>query len=247
MGLKTVRGSLVLALITWASILRAIQEGGQPKQGDELPEIDNVQMALDLLCTELVQEEIELSDNQNNAIRPLGKLLARAIQGGMNDYLHLSAEDREERNAYDELEKVVVPFRVEVKQILLPVQRGRLSEIMFQVCGLSVFEEPEVAADLELSNEQRNAIKGIEDGRFAKVCALLADSGLDTPQGVSDEWLARMQELSQKEHAVDKAAFGRVVEILTPEQRKQLKRMTGRDIDLEKLDKQRLENRYRAP
>jgi serine/threonine protein kinase len=101
----------------------------------------------------------------------------------------------------------------EVRQILRPQQRRRLGQIELQRQGIWAFHEPTVAAELKLTAEQRERIQLIEEDTFR--------DAFRVRPGASPEQLRK-----QHEHRMS-LANERLVEVLTREQARRWREMTG--------------------
>src|SRR5262249_4786975 len=105
-------------------------------------------------------------------------------------------------------------YEAELGGLLTPAQRVRLRQIGLQAEGPGAFSEPEVVAELRLTAEQRDQIRTIEDevlfGWMSGARRATPDGGLGAAAG-----------------ATGKTANERIVAVLTEEQVRRWRAMTG--------------------
>lgn len=102
----------------------------------------------------------------------------------------------------------------EVNAILTREQLGRLRQIRLQLAGPAAFRDPEVAAALELTPEQRDRIRAIEEEwLFAWTKKMRDGSGPGS--------------LGQPTEPTGRPTHERILELLTEEQSRRWKSMIG--------------------
>jgi Spy/CpxP family protein refolding chaperone len=141
-----------------------------------------------LLQNEQVQKELQLTEEQKQKLQGLGR------------------EMRDNRGA----------MQAKVAEILQPSQVERLKQIRLQVGGPMAVLQPDVAKDIELTDEQRGKIKAIMEQGRAKAFGDLSP----------EQRREKMQQV-RKEHAA------KVLEVLTPQQREKLDTLKGPKFDLD--------------
>jgi serine/threonine protein kinase len=152
-----------------------------------------------------VEQRVRLAEVKG----PLDKRWAEAF----HDFHRLSSEERRQRFA-----RVARASDAELGAVLTQEQRGRLRQIALQVQGAAAFREPEVVNTLVLTAEQRERIRMIE-----------ADLCFDCPDGhapgTSPEEQRAAHERKRRE------ASQRILAVLTPDQARRWKHMTGRPYE----------------
>ncbi len=114
-----------------------------------------------LLGQTAVHDDLGLDDGQRKKVNELTARLGKRWMESFNDLARLSPAERGRR--------VVEQARAdeaEVNAILTGAQQVRLRQIGLQADGPGAFRDPEVAARLQLSTEQREQIRAIEDDAF---------------------------------------------------------------------------------
>jgi hypothetical protein len=152
-----------------------------------------------------VLDDLGLSNDQRPRVKEFCARVGKEWRESLADVGRLSPAERGRRavaraRSYD----------AEVNGLLTPAQRTRLRQIGLQAEGPSAFSEPEVVAEMQLTAEQRDRIRTIEEEalfgwmRGARPAAPGNDSG-----------------------ARDKTVNERIVAVLTEEQIHRWKAMTG--------------------
>jgi hypothetical protein len=161
--------------------------------------------SLGLLSQKSVQEELKLTADQVTKVTEAQrKQMAARQQGG-----DLSPEERAKKNQEmtKEADKVVA-------DALQPEQAKRLKQITLQVQGAQAFNNPEVAKTLNITDEQKQKLKGIQDNANKERAALRQGGG------DRQEAMKKMQEIGKKTNTEAMA-------LLKDDQKAKWKEMTG--------------------
>lgn len=167
-----------------------------------------------LLQADEVQQEIELMDDQREQVQALAQEMrdqireeARGMFQGMRD---LSREER--RAQFDELrshvEKMQSSMEGRLDQVLLPHQLDRLKQIDLQ------------------ARVQRGGADALTEGKLAETLGL-TDAQREQLRQRAEEV---QRELEEKIGQLRVEARGKLMEVLTPEQRTQLESMLGEEF-----------------
>ncbi len=113
---------------------------------------------LNLLSQPSVVEDLRLGAEQRAQVKVLSDRVARQWKESFDDFGRVSAAERGRRA----LEKARTN-EADLKAALTPEQLRRLHQIGLQVNVPASFREPEVAAVIELTDEQRSRLRIIED------------------------------------------------------------------------------------
>jgi Spy/CpxP family protein refolding chaperone len=178
-----------------------------------------------LLANPGVQKEIKLSDKQHAQVK-------KVVQEVFDKYkpeFQKAGRDQAKRLKLmaDSTQETRDRLRNELPDILKPEQLKRLKEIQIQVNGIVSFKREDVQKELNLTDEQKEKIKGIGEGLKKDVAALFKDAA-SAP-------LRKMPEAMRKSKELKDAATRKAVETLTEEQQKSWQKMHGEKFDL-KLD-----------
>jgi hypothetical protein len=161
-----------------------------------------------LLCQPAVLDDLGLGEEQRPRVRVFCARVGKEWVESLADVGRLSPTERGRRAVAR-----ARTYEAEVNGLLTPAQRTRLSQIGLQAEGPGAFREPEVVSELKLTAEQRDQIRTIEDEtlfgwmRGARPAAP-AESGA-TPG------------------ARDRTANKRILAVLTDEQVRRWRAMTG--------------------
>jgi serine/threonine protein kinase len=162
-----------------------------------------------LLTQQAVLEELRLTDEQRPRVKEFCARVGKEWVESLADVGRLSHAERGRRA----IERARA-YEAEVNGHLTAAQRARLRQIGLQAEGPAAFSEPEVVSELELTAEQRDQIRTIEDEtlfdwmRGARPAAPDGDSSAATG-------------------ARDKPANERLIAVLTEEQVHRWRVLTG--------------------
>jgi hypothetical protein len=164
-----------------------------------------------LLTAPAVLDDLRLSDEQRERLTDLSHRLAEKQRKPFQEFYRLTPEERGQR--FLELADRARANEAEVTAILTPDQFQRLKQIALQLQGPFALREPDIAATLKLTAEQKTRIRAIEADTFF--------GPPERPRGGPgrDPRKAHEQKLS--------AARERIQKVLTEEQVKRWREMTG--------------------
>lgn len=177
-----------------------------------------------LLRGEPVQNELKLDDEQKKQLGELSLQLqqdAFEIMSGLQD---LTPEEQQEQmpEVMKMIEEKGTEIQEKVDAILKDEQKTRLKELSLQARGAAGLEDDEVAAALELSDDQKKKLAEIrEEGNAAIQEAMQSLRAGGGAQGEIREKMGKLRdELGEKALAV-----------LTDPQREKLDKMKGAKFD----------------
>jgi len=119
-----------------------------------------------LLADESIQEELKLSTEQARNARDVVEKDRRTTEG--IDSTSGEEGDKRWRELLTESEKAVT-------EILNPAQLKRFKQLRLQQAGAQALADPQLAAELKLTEDLRKAVKAIAEDRAAKVRAVVED------------------------------------------------------------------------
>jgi hypothetical protein len=173
---------------------------------------------LALLSNKGVQKELKLSDEQIDkaekaATESMGKMRER-----FQDLQGLDADARREKQQ-SMMREMAAESKKVTDEILKPEQAKRFAEISLQVRGAQALSDPEVQSKLKLTDEQKNKLKDMASETQSKMQELRS--------GLQDDREGTMQKIQayQKENATKTMA------LLTDDQKKTWKDMTGEPFE----------------
>ncbi|HTU17234.1 MAG TPA: serine/threonine-protein kinase [Gemmataceae bacterium] len=160
-----------------------------------------------LLCQPAVLDDLHLDDEQRPKVREFCARVGKEWIESFADVGRLSHDERV-RRAVERARR----YQTEVNLLLTHPQRTRLRQIGLQAEGPFAFSEVEVVSELKLTTEQRERIRTIEDeANFAWMRGKHGNSGETSGSG-------------------EKSAKERIAAVLTEEQLRRWKEMTGRPM-----------------
>jgi hypothetical protein len=163
---------------------------------------------LHLLCQPPVLDDLGLDDAQRPKVREFCARVGKEWRDSLNDVGRVSAAQRRRRAV-----ERARAYEAEVNVLLTPAQRVRLRQIGLQAEGPGAFAEPEVVAELQLTADQRDRIRTIEED------ALFG-------------WMRRPPtgDSAKDPEARPGSANERILAVLTEEQVRRWRALTGRVI-----------------
>jgi hypothetical protein len=154
-----------------------------------------------LLTSEAVQTDLKLKPDQLDQLSPVFDVIRPAFGGPFADRRRPAERPR---RLLDE----VRDHEARIAAVLTPPQFVRLAQIAVQVRGPNAFRDPDVVDRLRLSPEQRERIRGLDQGVF--VYQVFGGPGFGPKKGPEP-----------------RPGMERVLSVLTPEQRAVWKEIVG--------------------
>jgi hypothetical protein len=198
--------SLLVAGTAAAQQQRQRQGGGQGMGARATPAA--------LLANEDVQKELKLTDEQKEKVKEFAPAQAQA-RGQRQP-----GQGRGNREANPEAAKAAEKF---VKETLTADQQKRFQQIRHQVMGVAAFTEEDVQKELKLTDEQKTKFKALAED-YAK-------DQRELMQGARGAG-GNFQEIAQKRQAMTKDYSEKAQGLLTDEQKKAWKELTGTPFEL---------------
>jgi len=167
-----------------------------------------------LLMMPEVQREIGLTQQQLQQIQQLMMQQREQMREMMQQMGAATPEQRQQL-----MQQAMRGWEEEMGKILQPNQKARLRELQLQAEGASALMRPDVAKELNLTDEQKGKINNIMQ-QYRQRQAQLWQPGGDP----NADRQARFQQMQQLRQQMDKE----LLEVLTPEQQEQWKKMLGK-------------------
>jgi len=210
---RTVKRTLVM--LAALAVLVAAGRADEPSFSGKEPKWPEMEM---LLKDRQVAKEIKLTGAQELAARralfePLGKFTQALNKLQDLKLEEFQARSREARLVYNEEEREVVG------KVLRPAQFKRIKQIQVQGAGLDAFLQPAVQKELKLSTEQKDKVK--DAARAYRKASEEIEKGTDADA------------VRKKRAALREETMKNLVALLTEEQQKKWKDMTGEPFQLD--------------
>ncbi len=166
-----------------------------------------------------VQDELKVDDKQKDQIKEVTDKLAEKRREAQQ-----AANDVEGAERFQKVRELMQPANDEANKalatILKPEQLKRFKQITLQAQGAQAFASPEVQADLKLTDEQKEKIKGINDDAGQQMRDIFQNAG-------DDRAAAREKIVALRKETIEK-----IVGALTDEQKKTWKEKTGEPFEV---------------
>ncbi len=169
-----------------------------------------------LLGNKGVQKELKLSDETSEKVTKLVEEWRGKIRDKMEG---LSQEERREKGLAISKE-INDEAKTATKDLLSAEQHARLEQISLQQRGLQAFADAHVQEKLKLSDEQKDKIKEIGEGVRTQVA--------DLRSAFQSDREGAMQKLA----AIRKESFEKVHALLSDDQKKAWKELTGEPYEV---------------
>jgi len=172
-----------------------------------------------LLGNASVQKELKLDDSQAAKVTKVVTDVSAKMSEKLQD---VPKEERRERmvQAGRESDREI---KEAVKDVLKPEQRKRLDQIVWQRQGLMAFTDPAVATKMNLNEDQKSKIRAIgEEARGS-----FGGGGFN-----KDATTEERAEALRKMQATQKQSMEKAMAVLTDEQKKTWKELTGEPFEV---------------
>jgi Spy/CpxP family protein refolding chaperone len=182
-----------------------------------------------LLQSKSVQEELKLAPDQIQKIREIPQSIYDKHREELEAAQKLEGEARRER-----VPKILLTINDEAskaqEELLNPQQKNRLKEITVQQSGPRAFLDQEVQKTLNLTDEQKDKIKTINENFQKQEFEIFPRRG----GGRASPGRGGYQERFEKSDALRKESVDKILAILTDDQKKKYKEMTGMPFELKR-------------
>ena len=179
-----------------------------------------------LLRIEEVQTELEISPAQKEALEKLAEQ-GRGERPDFGNFREMSEEERQQ--AFEKMRKQAEEraeeMKAQLEEVLLPQQLERLEQISLQLRGVQALDDPEVAAKLGLSEEQKTKLAEARQSQGEKMRERMREmfqGGGGGPQGDIREAMGKMREEMEKE----------ILAVLTSSQQAKFEELKGEKFEM---------------
>ena len=179
---------------------------------------------LGLLRNQDVQNDLQLTTDQKDKLRDAAQGMGnmRERMQGLQD---LPQEERREK-MQEIMKEVQEKTEKQLAEILQPAQLQRLKEIRLQVIGAAALALPEVAKALDITAEQTEKLKAIQQDMQDKMREAMQGAA-DLSQEERREKMRTMMQQGMKD------AAAKALEILTPQQKEAFEKLKGKKLDID--------------
>lgn len=219
------------AAVAVAATSLAAAQGRQPGTGR-----GTVSIIPQVATNKDLQADLKVTDAQKEKFKDSAAKLAE-VQKKMTDLRAAGQPDREKMTEVrTEQTKVNEEATKAVTEALTAEQKKRVKQIEVQAMGLRAFANEDVLKELKLTDEQKTKVKEVTDA----VQKELTDAGLGRPTGRPQPGATRpdaaaLAEQAKKRAEINGKATEKVSALLTDDQKKAWKELTGDKFDTTKL------------
>jgi Spy/CpxP family protein refolding chaperone len=184
-----------------------------------------------LLQNPSVQKELKLSDDQIKKITDANQSVRDKYKDEFEAVAKLEGDERREKG--QELRKKMTDeTNKTLAEILKPEQNKRLKEITLQQEGARAFNDPEVQKALNLTDDQKEKIKTINEDAAKEMGELFPRGRRGAGGGGAPPDPSAFKERMTKMAAMRKETLDKVTSVLTDDQKKTWKDMTGAPFEV---------------
>lgn len=178
-----------------------------------------------LAMNEAVQKEIEVVDDQKAEIEKIGEeIRSQRPQGERPNFREMSEEEREKYIAQmrERGAKEAKIANARLEEALLPHQMKRIKEISLQQRGVAALSDDEVAKELKITDAQKKKLEDVNQKNMETMRSKMEE----LRQGGSREGFFEKYQEMRKE------AEGKVLAVLTGDQKKKFEEMKGEPFEM---------------
>jgi len=192
-----------------------------------------------VVANKALQEELKITDAQKEKFKALAEKQADQIKKGFEGFKEAAGDMDKLKEIFEKNKKAGEKLNDEIVKVvdetLTEDQRNRLKQIDRQRSGVGGFLKEEVSKELDLTESQKGKIKTVVDEYLKDVQEVMKNSGTSFKDGKFTFDKDKFEESQAKRKKLTKAAMGDIDDILTDDQRKKWKDLTGAAFDTSKL------------
>ncbi len=181
---------------------------------------------LQLLQSEQVQKELELVDDQKEALKKISESMRTDMREMFTGMQGLSSEERTKKfeEMRGKMETKQKEYQAKVDEVLLPNQRDRLKQITMQVSGNSALTSDDAVKALGLTDDQKEKIKKIGEDARTEMRTLFQGGGQGTDRTAQQEKMDKMRKDTEE----------KIMAVLTSEQKAKLEELKGKKFEIDR-------------
>jgi Spy/CpxP family protein refolding chaperone len=202
---------------------------------------------LGLLRAKSVQSDLNITEEQAGKLKDWAKDYAGSMREKMQEKLKDIPRDQFREKIGEVMAEINKETYKELGTVLKPEQVKRLKQIDIQAAGARAFSMPDVQSALKLTADQKDKIKDVEqsaakEGRDLREEYGLGFGGRGGKGGGKGKRTRpdpeKMKEFQKKSEAINKDTTSKVMAVLTDDQKKEWKELTGKPFDVAKMQEE---------
>lgn len=192
-----------------------------------------------VLNNKVLQEELKVTDAQKEKLKVLADKQAENFTRMFSAFKDAAGDKDKIKEIVENNKKAGEKLQEEIKkgidETLTADQKKRLKQIERQVAGPGAFLAEDNAKELNLTDSQKGKIKTVMDEYRKDMQDMSKDAGGSFKDGKFTFDKEKLEANQKKREKLTKATLADIDDILTDEQRKLWKEMTGEKFDTAKL------------
>lgn len=185
-----------------------------------------VDPTMGLLRVEAVQTELKIDEDQKEALKTLAERARPERPEGV-DFRSMGEDERRaffEKMQKEQREKAS-ELKLELETVLLPEQIERLDEIAMQVRGVQALGDPEIAAKLNITDDQTKKMEEVRGSLREKMQSKMRELFTNRDENTGGNMREAFEEMR-------KGMEGEILAVLSDSQQKQFEEMKGEPFDM---------------
>ena len=189
--------------------------------------------ALGLIRSKTVQDDVKITEDQSSKLKDW----AKDYMPKMQEMMKSKMEGIDQSQFREKMPAIMAELSKETYKelagVLKPEQIARLKQIEIQVAGNRAFAMPAVTEALKLKDDQKDKLKDVTDSAQKETMDLGQEYGSRFGQPPMDAEKAK--EFNKKMAAINDETMKKVTALLSDDQKKAWKDLTGATIDVAKV------------
>ena len=189
--------------------------------------------ALGLIRSKTVQDDVKITEDQSSKLKDW----AKDYMPKMQEMMKSKMEGIDQSQFREKMPAIMAELSKETYKelagVLKPEQIARLKQIEIQVAGNRAFAMPAVTEALKLKDDQKDKLKDVTDSAQKETMDLGQEYGSRFGQPPMDAEKAK--EFNKKMAAINDETMKKVTALLSDDQKKAWKGLTGATIDVAKV------------
>jgi Spy/CpxP family protein refolding chaperone len=195
------------------------------------------------MTNKALQEELKITDEQKDKFKELNKKQDESRKKRGESWKEKFVDAKGDQDKTKELftammkdgQKDQEQLAKDIEKVMTPEQVTRVKQIERQRGGVGAFAKDDVAKALELTDGQKGKIKGVVDEYRKDIGEVMKSAAGTFKDGKFSFDKEKFEESQTKQKKLTKAAMGDIDDILTDDQRKKWRDLTGAPFDTTKL------------
>ncbi|MDJ0732580.1 MAG: Spy/CpxP family protein refolding chaperone [Nostocaceae cyanobacterium] len=187
---------------------------------------------LSLIQNEQIKKELQLTENQSAKIKQIEQdfraAITQRVSGVTFKGLDKTQKEAKIKEISKDLDKEIQEARKKVGAVLKPEQETRWKQIVLQIYGWGVLTKDEYSSELKLTSKQQEEMNQLRDQMITKMRA-----NWQNPDNKNEPREKVIASNRQRLEQIVKNTNEEALDVLTPEQKKNLEKLKGKKFNLD--------------